>query len=126
MHELALVQNIIKEILTNLKGRGITQPGKVKEVYLKVGRLEMRSVEAFRQAFETLAKDTALEGSGIHLTLLPVHLECAACGFKGPYAPGERDAHIEPLVVECPRCKQATPVTGGRGVQDLEMVLEED
>ena len=126
MHEYALVQNVIKEILANLKGRGITQPGKVKEIYLKIGQLEMHSFEAFQQAFEMLSRETALEGAAIHLTMLPITVDCPTCGFKGPYAAAELDVHDPPPVVECPRCKQATPVVGGRGVQDLEMVLEED
>jgi hydrogenase nickel incorporation protein HypA/HybF len=126
MHEYALVQNIIKEILTNLKGRGITLPGKVKEIYLKVGALEMHSTDAFKQAFEILSKETALEGAAMQLTVLPITLDCASCGFKGPYAAGELDVHNPPPVVECPQCGQATPAAGGRGVQDLEMVLEED
>jgi Zn finger protein HypA/HybF involved in hydrogenase expression len=73
-----------------------------------------------------LSKETALEGAAIHLTILPVTVDCASCGFKGPYAVGEPDVHNSQRVVECPRCQQATPVVGGRGVQDLEMVLEED
>jgi Zn finger protein HypA/HybF involved in hydrogenase expression len=48
MHEDDLVQTVIKEILLNLKGRGITQPGKVKEIYLKVGWLEMHSFQRRR------------------------------------------------------------------------------
>lgn len=127
MHEYALVENIIKEILANLKGRGITQPGKVKEIYLKVGQLEMHSFEAFQQAFDMLSRETALEGAAVHLTVLPITVDCATCGFKGAWEAGEElDVHNPPPVVECPRCKQATPVVGGRGVQDLEMMLEED
>ncbi len=125
MHEYALVQNVIKEILTNLKGRGVTQPGKVKELFLKVGALEMHSTEAFQQAFMMLSKETALEGTVIHLAVIPAGVECATCGFKGAYTEA-LDAHHPSLMVECPRCKQVTPVVGGRGVKDLEMVLEED
>jgi hydrogenase nickel incorporation protein HypA/HybF len=126
VHEYALVQNVIKEIVSNLAARGITAPGKVKELSLKVGRLEMHSSEAFAQAFEMLSKGTPLEGAKINLGILPLEINCTACGFKGEYASPELDVHNPPPVVECPKCKQPTAIQGGRGVRDLEMIVVDD
>ena len=126
MHEYALVQNVIKEILANLAARGITGPGRVKELSLKVGRLELHSTEAFAQAFEMLSKGTALEGAKIILGILPLGIDCASCGFKGEYTSPDLDVHNPPPVVECPKCKQPTAIQGGRCVKDLELVLMEE
>ncbi|MCL4500377.1 MAG: hydrogenase maturation nickel metallochaperone HypA [Deltaproteobacteria bacterium] len=124
MHEYAMMENVIAVIRAELKKAGETPAGHTLEVTLKVGALEMHSVEAARQAFEVLTKGTDLEGARLNLIVLPVTLACTDCGFSGPLPMGAADPHEAMPVAECPQCGSLTPVQGGRGVESIELKWE--
>jgi Zn finger protein HypA/HybF involved in hydrogenase expression len=115
------MENVIAVIMAELKKAGEKPAGPNLEVILKVGALEMHSEGATRQTFQVLTKGTVLEGARLNLIVLPVTLKCAGCGFQGPLPLGAADPHAVLPVAECPQCGAVTPVTGGRGVESIEL-----
>ncbi|MFW6127080.1 MAG: hydrogenase maturation nickel metallochaperone HypA [Thermodesulfobacteriota bacterium] len=125
MHEYALMQDIIKSILERLEEEPSSVP--VKEVILKLGILDIHSEAAARQAFEIFAKDTPLEKAQLTLEITPVMMECTKCGAVAPYAVDEHTHATELLpVVVCPVCDGLAKLTGGQGVESIDLLFEEE
>jgi Zn finger protein HypA/HybF involved in hydrogenase expression len=125
MHEYSLMENIIKSILERLQEEESTIP--VKEVILKLGILDIHSEAAARQAFEVLAKGTPLENSHLTLEIKPVMLECSKCRSLAPY-PVDEHTHAHELlpVVVCPVCDGLANLTGGQGVESIDLIFAEE
>lgn len=121
---MTLVKSLMESIMTGLKG-GSTGPGKVNEVSVRVGMLEMHSVAAFRQAFEVQARGTVLEGAKLNLTIMPAVLKCPDCGRETAFGVGEADGHDPIPCKECPGCGKVSGLSGGRGVEGIEVTVED-
>jgi Zn finger protein HypA/HybF involved in hydrogenase expression len=125
MHEYALMQEIIKTILARLGEESSSAP--VKEVILKLGILDIHSEAAARQAFEILAQGTPLENSQLTVEVKPVMMACTKCGSVAPYAVDEHIHANELLpVVVCPGCDGLAQLSGGQGVESIELVFEDE
>jgi hydrogenase nickel insertion protein HypA len=121
MHEYAFMQEVINAILTQISAEAA--PGSVAEVILKVGVFEVHSEAAARQAFQVQAQGTLLEGAHLTLSVIPPICECQSCGLAQSFAI-EHHHHHDPLpVTECPQCGALAPLTGGRGIEGIELVL---
>lgn len=121
MHEYAFMQEVINAILAQISEEA--SPGQVAEVILKVGVFEVHSEAAARQAFQVQAQGTLLEGADLTLTLIPPVCECRACGYSAPFVI-EHHHHHDPLpVTQCPQCGALAALTGGRGVEAIELLL---
>lgn len=124
MHEYTLMQRLVETILKNLEEGADFQDSQVKEVRLQVGALDIHSAASFRQAFEVLIRETPLAGAQLNLTVVPASIHCPKCGFQGP-CQEDVDGH-EPLpVTGCPTCGTLVGVTGGRGIETIELILDE-
>jgi hydrogenase nickel insertion protein HypA len=125
MHEYSLMQDIIKSILERLEEEQSSIP--VKEVVLTLGILDIHSEAAARQAFEILAQGTALENSHLTLEVKPVMMECPKCRALAPY-PVDEHTHAHELlpVVVCPVCDGLAQLSGGQGVESIDLVFEEE
>jgi hydrogenase nickel insertion protein HypA len=125
MHEYSLMEDIIKSILERLEEEKSTVP--VKEVILKLGILDIHSEAAARQAFEVLTKGTPLENSQLTLEIKPVMLECSKCRSVAPY-PVDEHTHANELlpVVVCPVCDGLAKLTGGQGVESIDLIFAEE
>ena len=125
MHEYSLMEDIIKSILERLEEENSTVP--VKEVILKLGILDIHSEAAARQAFEVLAKGTPLENAQLTLEIKPVMLECSKCRSVAPY-PVDEHTHANELlpVVVCPVCDGLAKLTGGQGVESIDLIFAEE
>jgi len=121
MHEHATIDGIVKAIL---KDPALQASPRVKEVSLRIGALEFHSEAAFRQGFEVAARGTSLEGAALKLDVVPPELACAACGHKTLCREGEVDPHEKLPVRECPKCKELARISGGRGVEKIELSVE--
>ena len=124
MHEYTFIQGIVKAILERLAEEKTTAP--VKEVILKLGVLEIHSEAAARQAFEVLTKGTPLEQARLTVEVKPVMLQCPKCQKEEPY-PVDEHTHAHELlpVVMCPFCDGLATLTGGEGVESIELIFEE-
>src|SRR3974377_567315 len=123
MHEYNLMQGIIKSILERLEEEKSSAP--VKEVVLKLGVLEIHSEAAARQAFEILSKGTPLEEARLTVEGQLVMLDCPKCRSVAPY-PVDEHTHAHELlpVVMCPACDGLANLTGGEGVESIELTFE--
>lgn len=124
MHEYSLMQRIVETILKNLEEGADFQGREVKEVILQIGALDIHSPESFRQAFEVLVQETALAHSVLKLNVIPGAIACPRCGYAGPCQEGV-DVHDPLPCTECPQCGTIASITGGRGVDAVELVLED-
>ena len=124
MHEYSLMEQVIAHILAELKKVDGPADGSSLEVVLRVGALAVHSEAATRQAYEVLVKGTPLAQSRLNLTIEPVTLTCAKCGYQGPLPEGAVDPHDQSPLVECPQCGTVCPVQGGRGVSGIELRWE--
>jgi hydrogenase nickel insertion protein HypA len=124
MHEYSLMQDIVNTILERLEEEQATDP--VKEVVLKMGVLDIHSEAAARQAFEVLTMGTSLENAKLTVMVKPVMLECPTCRALAPYALDEH-THVHDLlpVVTCPVCHGLANLSGGQGVESIELVFED-
>lgn len=124
MHEYSLMQRIIETICKNLADGTDFQGRQVKEVVLQIGALDIHSPESFHQAFEVLAKETPLSGSTLQLKVIPGSISCPKCGYQGA-CKEEVDGHDPLPCTECPQCGTISGVIGGRGVEAIELILED-
>ncbi len=124
MHEYSLMQRIVETICKNLEEGADFQGHKVKEVLLQIGALDIHSPDSFRQAFEVLVKDTPLSESILQLTVIPGSISCPKCGYQGSCQEGV-DGHDPLPLTECPQCGTVSGVIGGRGVEAIELILED-
>jgi Zn finger protein HypA/HybF involved in hydrogenase expression len=124
LHEYSLMEQVIAHILAELKKVDGPADGSSLEVVLRVGALAVHSEAATRQAYEVLVKGTPLAQSRLNLTIEPVTLTCAKCGYQGPLPEGAVDPHDQSPLVECPQCGAVSPVQGGRGVEGIELRWE--
>jgi hydrogenase nickel incorporation protein HypA/HybF len=124
MHEYSLLQGVLDAILKELEKPGLSPGGKIQEVVLKVGALEIHSEAATRQAFQVLARGTILEQARLNLTILPATIACSQCAFKGPLPQDAVDHHNPSPLAECPACGAVSPVLNGRGVEAIEVIWE--
>ena len=123
MHEISLIQNLLESILSEIEADNHPRET-IKGLALTIGALELHSEEAFRQAFFVESKGTVLESAELELTIISPVVECSACNFHGPISEDKADPHNPDLIVECPQCSRPAPVTGGRGIQIIELILE--
>jgi hydrogenase nickel insertion protein HypA len=125
MHEYSLMENVLESVTRDLEKRGVTSPDAVKEMILRVGALDIHSEESFRQAFTMIAQDSLLRNAILTLHIIPSRIECDKCGYTGDVS-DELDGHDPNPVAECPRCGAVSMVVGGRGVDPIELVLDDD
>ncbi len=121
MHEHATIDQVVKSILQDKALQGAR---KVNEVFLRIGALEFHSEEAFRQGFAVAVKGTVLDGARLVLDVIQPELNCSACGNKAVCGEGDVDPHDSLPVRACPTCKELVRVSGGRGVQKIELAVE--
>ena len=94
MHEVAMMQGAVSDVLAALKrsgGRGVTH------VYLTLGASGHLTEAAARQHFATLAHGTPAAGAELVITWLPASYQCFSCLARfESLAPAE--------TVACPQC----------------------
>jgi hydrogenase nickel incorporation protein HypA/HybF len=94
MHEVAVMQGVVKTILQSLAQAGASR---VINVQLTIGRSGHFTEENARQHFEVLTKDTPVEGASLTLSWLPATLQCLSCFHRF-----SSDEPAEQTV--CPKC----------------------
>ena len=76
MHELGLCQGIVDAVERRAAGRRVTG------VKVRVGALHRVVEPALDQAFSLAAAGTVAEGAEVEMVLVPVRLDCRACGHQ--------------------------------------------
>jgi hydrogenase nickel incorporation protein HypA/HybF len=76
MHEVAVMQGVVKTILHSLSQAGASR---VINVQLTIGRSGHFTEENVRQHFEVLTKGTPIEGASLTISWLPATVQCLSC-----------------------------------------------
>jgi hydrogenase nickel insertion protein HypA len=121
MHELAIAQQVVRTVLSEMHRTGATA---VRRIDMEIGALEGIPPERLYQAFDLESKDTPLEGVELRVALVPSVATCPACGAKRELTtPSE--AHGADVNLSCLECGGALEFRGGRGfvVRSAAMVL---
>ena len=74
MHELGITRNIVAIVAEAAKGRRVTR------VHLELGRLSGVMGQAIAFCFETVCKDSAIEGATLLIHEIDGRARCRACG----------------------------------------------
>ncbi len=122
MHELGIIKQIVSTVCDQLSEQKIKSRGAVKKISFKIGALELHGQESFRQMFGVESQGTPLEGAYLVLTVVPAAIKCS-CGHEGPA--GGVDHHSDMPIAECPSCDKVCRVEGGRGVEAIDLEVEE-
>ena len=76
MHEISLVENIIDIITSEMRKYNIT---KVSIIRLKIGEMSHIVPEALIFGFNTISKDTQLDGAVLVIENIPTKGKCGDC-----------------------------------------------
>ncbi len=111
-HEAYVTSQIIDLVLKEAKGKGAKR---VIEVRLAIGELTFLSIDNVRFWYETLTKDTIMEGSTLMIKEVEGLVKCVSCGYEGRLKPVSRDLefHASPTL-SCPNCGSSVDVISGR------------
>ncbi len=93
MHELSMMQEVIKILEEQVKTNKVK---KVHKVNLKVGKLMSVVPSSLIFCFEILAKDTLMEGATLDIEEVPVKCLCQDCGTE---------FIVESFIFLCPQCR---------------------
>ena len=95
MHEMSLVRQVVRVVLQECEGKGVTR---VVRVNLAVG--EPRDVvdEYVPDLFAHLSRGTVCEGAQVSIRRIPLTVRCSECGDIFPISAAD------PASWACPRC----------------------
>ena len=114
MHEMSIVDSMIKIVLEEWKRQG--EKGKVSRINLRIGKLTAIVPETFRFCFDILAKDTVLENAQLEITDVPLKVKCSRCNCI---------QEIDQPMFICPECgEKELEIISGRElfVESFELV----
>lgn len=115
MHEYGIVQQLVTDLCTTLRERGVRS---VKEVHLRRGSIF--SMDALGQAYQMLTEGTLLEGSALMAQEFAVVHTCDLCGRS--YSLKEDDL-IGHLFV-CPECGGCQEIEEAGGLEVTSVTIE--
>ena len=112
MHELSIVASVVDTVTESLAALPDTsKDARVLEVRLRVGVLASVVVDSLEFCWGIATEGTALEGSALRVTTVPVVVHCAACAA---------DMELEGVrSFRCPRCGE--PCSDLRQGRELEI-----
>ena len=93
MHEMALMQNLLKIVEKTISAHPVKR---VNSVTLSVGELSNAMPDALFFAFEAASQSGALKGAKLIINKVPVTARCETCGIE--YQPAG-------FPILCPECK---------------------
>ena len=123
MHEISLLENLLESVLPEVETQR-SLGHNVQGLAVTIGAMELHSAEAFHQAFTVQSQDTPLAGARLELTIVQPEVNCPSCGFQGPLPDDQIDPHNPDPIMECPECNSPAAIEGGRGVQQVELLIE--
>ena len=94
MHEISIVENIIKIVVAEMPKHNIT---KVDSIKLRIGDMSHIVPEALTFGFEVMSDGTALEGAKIIIENVPTKGRCKQCGHE---------FEVEDWLENCPKCEK--------------------
>jgi hydrogenase nickel incorporation protein HypA/HybF len=119
MHEVYLMQGVVKTILQSLSP---SDTSRVTHVQLTIGVSRHLNQVNVQQYFRLLTKGTPAEDASLRISWLPATLQCLACSHQfSSYDPAEQ--------VTCPQCGDMVLETEHQDicyVNAIDIITEED
>ena len=82
MHEFSICQSLVHAVQSELEKLN-PAPARLLKVGVAVGKLRQIIPEHLQFAYETLTRETSLEGSSLEVRSVPLTGQCEHCGWKG-------------------------------------------
>lgn len=113
MHEMSLAEGILDLIEDAARREGF---GRVRTVFLEIGRLSSVEPEAMAFCFDAVIRGTLADGAKLEISAVPGTGFCLDCG---------RETALEALYDACEHCGAApVRVTGGTEMRVRELDVE--
>ena len=113
MHEMALAEGVLQILEDAARREGF---GRVRAVWLEVGRLSSVEPEAMRFCFDAVTRDSVAEGARLEIVSTPGAAWCMQCSAQ---------TELAALGDACPRCgSYQLQVTAGTEMRVKELEVE--
>lgn len=113
MHELAIVQDLVKLCETNAKKN---LASKVLKIQISVGKLSGVEIHYLQNAFEAYKEGTICSDATLIADIQDIEVRCADCGYEGG---------IEENSFICPSCGKAhLEVSKGEDLMLMRLEME--
>ena len=106
MHELSIASGLIEKLLEFSEQNSERA---ILEVRLEIGELSHIDAEQLRFCYESIAKETALEGSILTISTVPAVVSCPHCTYRGRPDYWDEALAIAPLMSEPTRNAMIPP-----------------
>jgi hydrogenase nickel insertion protein HypA len=116
MHEFSIATILVNSLLDYQKKAG-SNPGKLLEVYVRIGSLRSVSVEQLVYSYSLLVKRTSLSGSKLLVEEIQAKVSCPKCNFKDTFERQDESFHFALPSLSCPRCGASLSLEGGDELQ---------
>jgi len=116
MHEFSIATILVNSLLDYQK-KGESNPGKLLEVYVRIGSLRSVSVEQLVYSYNLLVKRTSLSGSKLLVEEIPAKVSCLKCNFKDTFERKDESFHFALPSLSCPHCGASLSLEGGDELQ---------
>ena len=111
MHELSIASGLIEKLLEFSEQNSERA---ILEVRLEIGELSHIDAEQLRFCYESIAKETPLEGSILTISTVPAVVSCAHCTYRGRPDYWNEALAIAPVItLRCPLCGKAVEADQG-------------
>jgi hydrogenase nickel incorporation protein HypA/HybF len=111
MHELSIASGLIEKLLEFSEQH---REHAILEVRLEIGELSHIDPEQLRFCYESIAKETPLEGSVLTILRVPATVSCPHCAYHGrPDYWDEALAMAPVMTMRCPHCGKAVDADQG-------------
>jgi hydrogenase nickel incorporation protein HypA/HybF len=111
MHELSIASGLVEKLLQF----SAQNPERVViEVRLEIGELSHIDQEQLRFCYESIIKETPLEGSIVTIATVPAMVSCPHCTYRGrPNYWNDALAFAPVVTMRCPQCGKAVDADQG-------------
>lgn len=110
MHEISIASALMDAAIKTAEEQHATG---VRKIHLDIGKLTALNPTQLEFIFNTITRNTILEGADLSINLIEPAIQCKACGFNGEVNLVET-FHFKAPRLTCPRC-HSTDVTVLRG-----------
>ena len=111
MHELSIAATLVETLLEFAEAN---PERRVLSVRMTVGELTCIEADQLSFCYESVTKETVLDGSTLEIESLPALVRCRFCAYEGPAK------YLDELVsgariatLQCPECGKAAAATQG-------------
>ena len=111
MHELSIASGLVEKLL---EFSAHNPERTILEVRLEIGELSHIDSEQLRFCYESIAKESPLEGSILTIARVPAIVSCQHCTYRGRPDYWDEALAIAPVMtMRCPHCGKAVEADQG-------------